>query len=291
MMELTFYGVRGSYPVPGKHTAKYGGNTTCVSFTKEIDGTIQRIIIDCGTGAVTLGREIVANYFAKKEDLNITMLFTHLHPDHTQAFPFFAPNYFRECTIELMGMRTLRKHVGMVLEQSMLPPTFPIEYKDLKSTRKHKELKDGMTIEKNGFVIDVMQAYAPSHPQQGALYYRITDPDSNKTVVCAWDLESKVGGDKAVINFAKNCDILIHDTQYTDAEYKSHEMVVQGFGHSTYAMAIENATQAGVKDALYCTHFNTNHSDKKLDEIQNDLKGKHDFDVILAKEEKTIKIK
>ena len=153
----------------------------------KINNKIQRIIIDCGTGAVSLGREIVANYFAKKEDMIITMLFTHLHPDHTQAFPFFAPNYFPQCKIHLLGMKALKKHIGMVLEQTMLPPTFPIEYKDLRSKRKHYEIKHddhffifeggdfSKTANKNQkcvFKIEVMQSYAPSHPQQGAILPR-----------------------------------------------------------------------------------------------------------------------
>lgn len=105
-MKVNFHGVRGSIPVPGKDTVKYGGNTTCVSITKENkdSGHIDRIVIDCGTGAVNLGKEIIKNWSNGKESLYITMLFTHLHPDHTQAFPFFAPNYFKECKIFLIRM-------------------------------------------------------------------------------------------------------------------------------------------------------------------------------------------
>jgi ribonuclease BN (tRNA processing enzyme) len=97
----------------------------------------------------------------------------------------------------------------------------------------------------------------------------------------------------SVINFAKDTDILIHDTQYTTEEYFSQKMVVQGFGHSTYDMAIENAIKSNVKKTLYCTHFNPTHSDDKLDEIQGyvntvkaigDTLKSHEFDINLAKE-------
>jgi len=292
-MKIKFHGVRGSYPVPGEGTMKYGGNTTCVSFTKESEGKIKRLVIDCGTGAISLGREIVKNYNEGKEDLDITMLFTHLHPDHIQAFPFFAPNYFRDCRMSLMGMKTLKKHVGSVLEQSMLPPTFPIEYKDLKSARKHFELQDGQSFKVNSaFIVDVMQAYAPSHPQQGALYFKVTDPDTGKSAACIWDLESKLGGDKAVINFTRDCDIMIHDTQYTVDEYESDSFIVQGFGHSTYEMAADNATQAGIRDKLVCLHYNPAHGDSKLDEIQESVRnGDAPFDVILAREGMEIDLK
>ena len=301
-MEIKFYGVRGSYPVPGNHTIRYGGNTTCITISKEIDGKIKRIIIDCGTGAIPLGKEIVGNFFQQKEALDMIMLFTHLHPDHTQGFPFFAPNYFPQCNLSIFGMKTLKKHIGMVLEQGMLPPTFPIEYKDLKSTRQHYELKDlsslyiksdmSFSVTQSSdaiFKIDVMQSFAPSHPQQGSLYYKITDLQENQSIACVWDLESHQGGDKRVINFFRGCQAMIHDTQYVTEEYNSDKMVVQGFGHSTYEMAIENAAQAGATK-LICMHFNPTHSDEKLDGIQAALSALKEVkegalpEIILAKE-------
>ncbi|MBU1076594.1 MAG: MBL fold metallo-hydrolase [Spirochaetes bacterium] len=290
-MKIKFHGVRGSYPKPGPSTVRYGGNTTCVSISKIVDNKVQRIIIDSGTGSINLGTEIVKNYIEGKEDLDISMLFTHLHPDHTQGFSFFAPNYFKECSMKLMGMRTLKKHIGMILEESMLPPTFPIEYKDLKSQRKHYELKDGITFKAKYMEIEVMQAFAPSHPQQGALYYKITDPDTNRSVACIWDLESKIGGDKAVEKFSTGCNVMIHDTQYTADEYNSDKMIVQGFGHSTYPMAVENANLAKVKDKLICTHFNPAHSDEKLDSIAEELKSQETgYEILLAQEGMEIKV-
>jgi ribonuclease BN (tRNA processing enzyme) len=287
-MILTFHGTRGSLPTPSRQeggaifsTTKYGGNTTCVSVSRELDGKVFRIVIDCGSGAAVLGNEIVKNFLAGRETLNINLFFTHLHPDHTQGFPFFAPNYFKECDMHLFGMKALKKHIGMILEQTMLPPTFPIEYKDLKSKRTHYEIKDEEVLsltrdsriksgtDKNAaFIIQVMQSYAPSHPQQGALYYRVTEPDTGRSAACIWDCESKIGGDKAVINFSRGCDVMVHDTQYTTEEYISDRTIVQGFGHSTYEMAIENAQLAGIKDMLLCTHYNMRHDDAFLDRIQ-----------------------
>jgi phosphoribosyl 1,2-cyclic phosphodiesterase len=299
-MNIKFYGVRGSYSVPGKDTVKYGGNTTCVSFsTINSRGLISRIIIDSGTGIVPLGRDIISNFFAKKESLNINLFFTHLHPDHTQGFPFFGPNYFKDSQINLYGMVTLGNDIEQVLSAQMTPPTFPIEYRNMKSNRKHITIEDGsiLTIPEIGapdFVVSVMQAYAPSHPQQGALYFKIKEnTPTGKSVACIWDNESKIGGDQAVINFIKSCDVVIHDTQYTQEEYKSNKMIVQGFGHSTYEMAIDTATQAGVSK-LICIHYNPTHTDDKLDQIQAMYKN---FDVhglednfILAKEGMEIKI-
>jgi ribonuclease BN (tRNA processing enzyme) len=138
-----------------------------------------------------------------------------------------------------------------------------------------------------------MQAYAPSHPQQGAIYYKIKDNESGKSVACIWDNESKIGGDKAVIKFIRGCDLVIHDTQYTTEEYENEKIIVQGFGHSTYEMAIDNAIQAGVKK-LCCTHYNPAHTDEKLYSINLDLKKKltldKSLDIFMSKENVEIEL-
>lgn len=278
-MQIQFYGTRGSYPVPGQSTLAYGGNTTCVSISEQdAEGKIQRIIIDAGTGIIQLGRDIITNHFKGIEDIgSMNVLFTHLHPDHNQGFPFFAPNFFRDAAITLYGMETLKKNVARVLANTIVPPQFPIEWKDLKSSRSHHTIKDAESFQCGPFRVETMQAFAPSHPQQGAIYYKVTG-SNGKTVACIWDNESKIGGDQAVVSFSKGADVMIHDTQYTDEEYTNPKMVVQGFGHSTYTMAMDNARQAGVP-RLMCTHFNPAHTDEKLDSIQAQYP-----DITLAKE-------
>jgi phosphoribosyl 1,2-cyclic phosphodiesterase len=290
-MKIEFYGVRGSYPVPGNDTIKYGGNTTCVSVSKVIDDKIIRLIFDSGSGIIRLGRDIIRNYFDAKEELNQHIFFTHLHPDHSQGFPFFAVNFFKGSSLKLYGMQTLHKHIGDILSEQMYPPNFPIEYRDLKSDRESIVLVDGQTITISDFTITCMQAFAPSHPQQGAMYYKVHDVITEKSVVCIWDNESKIGGDQAVIRFAKDCDVMIHDTHYASEEYLSNKMIVQGYGHSTYDMALDNAIQAKIKQKLICMHFNPLHNDYKLDEIQEQI-NKHcrPFETVLAKEGLVIQI-
>jgi ribonuclease BN (tRNA processing enzyme) len=262
----------------------YGGNTSCVEVVKVNKAGVKvPLIIDAGTGLIKLGYAMGAKLFTNEYSSTFTMLFTHLHPDHTEGFNFFVPNFFPFCTIHILGMETLRKNVGGVLKGKMVPPTFPIEYKDLKSIRKHGVLNDGQQfyIGQDGapisryppakdadplFEVQVMQAYAPSHPQQGALYYKIRDPEDNTTIACIWDVESHIGGDVRVITFAEQADLMIHDAQYTEEEYLSTKNPVQGFGHSTFSMAIENAVRAKTR-YLIPFHYNPRHNDKLLDRI------------------------
>jgi ribonuclease BN (tRNA processing enzyme) len=286
-MNVKFFGVRGSYNTPDENkvvhisadgnTTGYGGNTSCVGFFKQNKENITiPLYIDAGGGLINAGKELMTRVFSGKVSKEFPILFTHLHPDHTEGFTFFAPNFVQGVVLHLAGMETLKKNIGSVLAQKMLPPTYPIEYKDLKSYRKHHVLRDGEVwyVDQKGSIceacndpvykINVMQAFAPSHPQQGALYYRITDPDTAKSVACIWDIESHIGGDNAVINFSKGADIMIHDTQYTTEEYENRKMNVQGFGHSTYEMAFENAKEAEVK-TLISFHYNPAHTNEFLD--------------------------
>ena len=62
MMELTFWGVRGSIPAPGPGTVRYGGNTSCVSL-RTSEGKL--IVLDCGTGARNLGMSLLDGPFGR----------------------------------------------------------------------------------------------------------------------------------------------------------------------------------------------------------------------------------
>ena len=296
MINLRFFGVRGSHPVADVKMSNYGGNTSCVLVTKTNNAGLQvPVIIDAGSGLIPLGYFMASKLLGKEYTPSFPILFTHLHPDHTEGFNFFTPNFFPFSTLYLMGMQTLRRHVGIILKEKMLPPNFPIEYKDLKSQRIHQILTDGQTvhIDQEGkpvsktdtplFTIQIMQAYAPSHPQQGALYYRISDPEDGTSLVFIWDIESHIGGDVRVINFSQDADLMIHDTMYTDEEYENRRVPVQGFGHSTFGMAIENAEKAGVK-YLMPFHYNPRHNDDFLDAIEQAAIPRTSCTLIMARE-------
>ncbi|MHC6203972.1 MBL fold metallo-hydrolase [Breznakiellaceae bacterium SP9] len=298
MMDLIFHGVRGSHPVPDIEMVTYGGNTSCVEIVKtNHHGLKIPIILDAGSGLIKCGYAMGGKIFSGEYAKTIPMLFTHLHPDHTEGFTFFAPNFFPFCTISIMGMETLKQHVGIVFKKKMLPPLYPIEYKDLKSNRRHYIIGDGQcfyinqegkpvrTTDNPLFEIKAMHAFSPSHPQQGALYFRITDPADKSSIACIWDIESHIGGDVRVINFAKDADIMIHDTQYSNDEYASMTVPVQGFGHSTYGMAFENAEKSHVK-YLISFHYNPRHRDSFLAQIDKQYSGtgKFPFEFIMSYE-------
>jgi phosphoribosyl 1,2-cyclic phosphodiesterase len=86
-MDVRFWGVRGSYPVAGPDTVRYGGNTSCVEARLD-DGT--RIVLDAGTGIRGLGMDMMSNGFADG-DGEVAIMLSHTHWDHIMGMPFFEP--------------------------------------------------------------------------------------------------------------------------------------------------------------------------------------------------------
>ena len=72
-MDIRFWGVRGSYPVPGPATVRYGGQTSCVEVRSSAGGCL---IVDAGTGLRALGSLTGGAPFRGH------ILLTHLHWDH-----------------------------------------------------------------------------------------------------------------------------------------------------------------------------------------------------------------
>lgn len=283
-IRVTFWGVRGSYPSPGPKTARVGGNTSCIT----VNAGIHRVILDAGTGIIQLGNALVNQHQADKAPITATLLFTHTHHDHTQGFPFFKPLYFQTTTLYVFGPKTLEADLHEVLARAMLPPVFPITLDQLPCVRIVRNLSESETVVLNtdtpepqvitgrlpaslnvpsNVLIHVMRSYA--HPQ-GVYIYRIEH--DGKAVVYATDTEGYVGGDQRLIRFARTATLLIHDAQYTESEYSNPQAAKQGWGHSTWRMALNVAQSAQVKQvALF--HHDPEHSDEMLDDMEKEARA------------------
>jgi phosphoribosyl 1,2-cyclic phosphodiesterase len=277
---VTFWGVRGGYPKPGPTTNKFGGNTTCI----EIRAGEHLIIIDAGTGIIGLGEKLVAQHLADKKPVIATIIFTHTHHDHTQGFPFFMPSHLGSSVMYILGPRLLHQDLEAVLEHAMLPPVFPVRLDELSSMRVirnisnnevitysdphappqvcnvHREQEDCSPSEVR---VRIMRGYA--HPGGGVFHYRIEM--NNKKLVIATDTEGYVGGDKRLIQFSRDADLLIHDAEFTAEEYIHGTPCKQGWGHSSWEMAVEVAQAARVKKVAL-THHNALHDDAFLEDVE-----------------------
>jgi len=253
-MKVKFYGVRGSVPVPGKEFLRYGGNTTCICLIRELAKRIG--IIDAGTGIRNLGKEIVTSGLHQPV---INIIFSHLHWDHIQGFPFFAPAYNKQQTIGLhvFGRRRAARDLKDLFSYQMQRDFFPVE---LDSMGAHFEF---LSFEDSEELYGSRIIAVPQYHKYPGGSYGIRIEDEGKALVICTDVEHINGIDHNIVKLAQDADVLIHDGQYTPKEYQKFK----GWGHSTWQHAVEVAMKAHVKE-LIITHHDPDHNDDMLDEME-----------------------
>ena len=71
-----------------------------------------------------------------------------------------------------------------------------------------------------------------------------------------------------LIDFSKDCDLLLFDAQYTDEEFEAR----RGFGHSTVAQGMEVMKKSGAKNIRF-VHHDPRHTDEFLREMERPIKS------------------
>ena len=227
-MKIRFWGVRGSIAVSGNSFVKTGGNTSCV----EVEEEGHRLILDGGTGLRALGAEIGF------QPIEATLLFSHVHWDHIQGVPFFTPALHPGSKLTIAGAG---ESVHEALASQMKPPTFPVSLDALSADIRYLELKNDKPFESGPFRI---VPFHLDHPN-GVLGFHIET--EHNSLVYATDVEHGERVDPRLIRHSVGADLLIHDAQYTPAEYHGGGGPSRvGWGHSVWTQAIETALRANV---------------------------------------------
>jgi len=278
-MRVCFWGVRGSLPVPGPQTNRYGGNTSCVQVTA--DGA-EPIIIDAGTGIRKLGQQLAAGEFGRGEG-RAHLLISHTHWDHIQGLPYFAPLYTSGNDLCIYA-RQRDTHLRSIFAQQNEGPYFPVPLDALKASVEFRELIEGEEFAAGKALVRCTRL---NHPWV-AMAYRVEL--AGKTLVYASDtapfndilLESEfvakppVPGAPidprearilekmrlALVDLCMDADLLIYDTQFTQEEYRQKPH----WGHSTPDDAITIARAANVKTLAFFHHA-PNRTDDEQDQI------------------------
>jgi len=242
--------VRGSIATPGASTVRYGGNTSCI----EIRSGDEIIILDAGTGLRGLGQSLLAEF--KNRPLNLTLLLTHTHWDHIQGLPFFGPIYNPRCRLRILGSEGARKGLVAALTGQMESTYFPVPFDKLPSNIEIEELAD-FNFDIGSVLVRSLRA---NHPGI-CVGYRLFSPDGLITFFP--DVEPRAGGnDRDMIEFVRDSDVLILDSQYDKAEYTKHV----GWGHGCVDDSVALALKANVKE-LCLFHHDPDHDDKRIDEF------------------------
>ena len=264
-MRLTFYGVRGSTPSVSEENRRYGGNTACVVLTE--DGEMP-IVFDLGTGLRRYGRECpMDGSFAA------VALISHLHWDHVQGLPFFPPVHVPGAELDIYGPAQAEGPLAEVFDDLMRPPYFPIRCRELGG----QVTFHGITSD--SFVVGGHKITARPVPHKGpTVGYRVES--AHGSVAYISDHQAPLSLDTvadSVLEIVDGVDVLIHDAQYTPAEFDRKS----DWGHCTIEYALLVAREAGAKH-LVMFHHDPGHGDDDIDGMLASLRETADKIVVSA---------
>ncbi|MGF1561361.1 MAG: MBL fold metallo-hydrolase [Geminicoccaceae bacterium] len=249
------WGVRGSVPVPGPTTLRYGGNTACL----EVMCGTQRLIFDAGTGIRLLGERLCHVGMRRAH-----LFLTHTHHDHVNGFPFFKPAYRADHEIIVwaghLGARGLK--LKDTLASIMASPFFPISLDILRAKMTYNDFAAGDDIEP---CAGLKLRTAPLNHPGGATAYRVDF--AGKSICYVTDTEHTPGElDDSIVGLIRGADLVIYDSHFLEDEIDSFK----GWGHSTWRQGVRlcEAADAG---RLVTFHHEPNRTDAELDVIGEQL--------------------
>jgi len=267
-VRLRFWGVRGSIPSPGPETVFYGGNTSCV----EVRVGSDIIVLDAGSGLRRLGLALVEEF--KDRPMQLNLLITHTHWDHIQGFPFFLPAYNPKNNVTIYGFEGASQGLQNTLSSQMESPYFPISMQQMPGHIAIRELHD-LNFNINKVPV---RAQFLNHPgictgyrlqtPGGSIAY-LPDIELYQRLRLRWNTgtdpvphdkkETTPPEDRELIDFIRDADVLILDSQYDAAEYEKHI----GWGHSCVEDSVAFALHANVK-RLFLFHHDPDHTDEQI---------------------------
>ncbi len=248
-VSITILGTRGSLPVSGGAYARYGGATTCALFRAGEDF----VVLDAGTGLLALPDEAMRGG-------TLPLLLTHAHADHLLGLPLSPCTMNRELRLDVYGKTRDGMDVRAQLAALMSPPLWPVGPDALPADVCFHELPDALRL--GGIEIEAMEGRHPG----GVSILRLTA--AGKRVVFATDCTLDNDWLPALREFARDCDLLLCDGQYSDDEWTARA----AFGHSSWGYVARFARSCGAK-MLRVIHHDPKRTDEELDRAAEGLRA------------------
>jgi len=258
-LTVRFRGVRGSIPSPGRETARYGGNTSCIEV--RCDGHL--LILDAGSGIRSLGNDLMLEF--GERPIQADLIISHTHWDHIQGFPFFAPAYSGGNQIRLLEGNRENPGLAMALRGQMQSLHFPVSLDQMHGLVGIEELKGPVRL--GPYTI---RSTALNHPggcagfrietEYGSLAYLPDHEPFRQPTRNGKSEPTTAGARNELIKFLQGTDLLILDTQYTEDEYSRHV----GWGHGCLPDSVALAADANTHQ-LALFHHDPCHRDYQID--------------------------
>jgi len=299
MLSVRFWGVRGSIPCPGPDTVIYGGNTTCL----EIRADDRLLIADLGTGLRSLGDWLMANDFKKYGKIKADIFVTHTHWDHILGFPMFTPVYIPGTELRITGPVSFENNsLKSIIEAQLSYEYWPVTAGELAANIEYNQIKE-TTLDMGGglsvtskYLNHTILCLGYRFDYRGKSIALIFDHEPFRNLFSVnpadegYDEEAAKEGEIAaaeenekIRNFIKGADIVVHDTQYLEEEYKNHI----GWGHATFQHAINAVNGIGVKKLVFF-HHDPARKDSQLKKLEKKYKNNSITKIIMVKEGMTL---
>ena len=274
-LRVTFFGVRGSCPCSGEQYTRYGGNTACVAV--EV-GDEPPIVLDLGTGLRPLGHALEERY-GLGNPVEVTAFLTHLHWDHIIGLPFCTPLLREGGRMDVYGPPQDGGSLHDIIDRVVKPPFFPVQVKELQGKIEFYEVTDDVVA------VGSAKVLVRRVPHVGTtLGFRIETGDLSLAFVSDHQApDDRAQVDPAVLELCDRADLVIHDAQYTEEEYRAKAT----WGHSTVSYAVHVAAEAGAR-RLALFHHDPRHTDDDLDAMLAEAQATEDagrLDGVLAARE------
>ncbi|MEY2416929.1 MAG: hypothetical protein QOH53_2263 [Ilumatobacteraceae bacterium] len=228
-----------------------------------------------GTGLRYYGKKVPTDQLFRG-----SCLLTHLHWDHVQGLPFFAPLLREGSRLDVYGpAQDDGRSLDEVVSTTIRPPLFPVSVDELPGTVSFHDTAD------TDFSIGGYKVKARLIPHLGpTLGFRIEH--NGHSIAYLSDHQQPFDGSfsasPGALELVDGVDLLIHDAQYTQTEFKAKAT----WGHCTIDYAVWLASQAGVKQ-LALFHHDPSRRDEDLDTLLRcavEAGSRRDVNVIAASE-------